>query len=48
MALVKAEKKPSQTVADHMPVQIINTLAKMGDKAMLEQCQKECVIEMMP
>jgi len=48
MALVKAEKKPSQTVADHMPVQIPKTLAKVEDKAMLEQCQKEYVIEMMP
>jgi hypothetical protein len=36
VALVKAEKKPSQTVADHRPVQIPNTLAKVGDKAMLE------------
>ena len=37
-----------ETVADHMPVQIPNTLAKVGDKAMLEQCQAEYVKEMMP
>jgi hypothetical protein len=36
------------TVADHMPVLIPNTLAKVGGKAMLEQCQKEYVMEMMP
>jgi len=48
MALVKAEKKTSHTVADHMPVQIPNTLAKVGDKAMLEQGLKEYVMEMMP
>ena len=37
MALVKAEKKETETVADHRPVQISNTLAKVGDKAMLDQ-----------
>jgi hypothetical protein len=38
MTLVKAEKKATETVADHMPVKIPNTLAKVGDKAMLEPC----------
>ncbi len=36
MALVKAEKKPTQGVADHRPILIPNTLAKVVDKAMLE------------
>ncbi len=40
---MKADK-----VADQRPVQIPNTLAKMGDKAMLEQCQAEYVKQMMP
>ncbi len=48
MALVKAEAKREWEVADHIPVQIPNTLAKMGDKAVLEQCQAEYVNEMMP
>ena len=48
MALVKAEKKETETVADQRPVQIPNTLAKVGDKAMLEQCQTEYVKELMP
>jgi len=48
LALVKAEKNATETVADHRPVQIPNTLAKVGDKAMLEQCQKGYVMEMMP
>ncbi len=39
MTLVMIEMKQSETVADHVPVQISNTLAKVGDKAMLEQCQ---------
>ena len=48
MTLVKAEKKATETVADPKPVQISNTLAKVGDKAMMEQCQAEYVKEMMP
>ena len=48
MALMKAEKHATKTVADHMPVQIPNTLANVGDKAMLEQCHAEYVKEMMP
>jgi hypothetical protein len=48
MALVKAEAAREGEVADHRPVQIPNTLAKAGDKAMLEQCQAEYVKEMMP
>jgi hypothetical protein len=48
MALVKAEKKETEAVADHMPVQIPNTRAKVGDKAMLEQCHAEYAKEMMP
>ncbi len=47
MALMKATKKQSESVADHRPVQIPNTLAKVGDKAMLEQCQMEYVREML-
>ena len=36
MALVKAEKKSAEKVADHKPLQIPNTLTKVGDKAMME------------
>ena len=36
MALVKAKATHAGGVADHMPVQIPNTLAKVGDKAVLE------------
>ena len=35
-------------MTDHKPVQIRNTLAKVGDKAMLEQCHAEYVKEIMP
>jgi hypothetical protein len=38
MALIKAEATAEGKVADHRPVQIPNTLAKVGDKAVLEQC----------
>jgi hypothetical protein len=38
MALVKAEVAAEGKVADHRPIQIPNTLAKVGDKAVLEQC----------
>ncbi len=38
MALVKAKARREGEVADHRPVQIPNTLAKVGDKAVLEQC----------
>ena len=38
MALVKAEATQAGGVADHRPEQIPNTLAKVGDKAVLEQC----------
>ncbi len=48
MALVKAEAAREGEIADHRPVQILNTLAKVGDKAVLEQCQAEYVREMMP
>ena len=48
MALIKAEKKETETVANHRPVQIPNTLAKVGDIAMLEQCQAEYIKEIMP
>ncbi len=48
MALVKTEAKREGEIADHMPVQIPNTLAKVGDKAVLEQCHREYVKEMMP
>ena len=48
MALVKAEAAQFGGIADHRPDQIPNTLAKVGDKAVLEQCQAEYVKEMMP
>ena len=48
MALVKVEASQAGGVADHIPIQIPNTLAKVGDKAVLEQCQAEYVKEMMP
>ncbi len=40
--------KKGDRVANHRPVQIPNTLSKVGDKAMLIQCQAEYVKEMMP
>ena len=43
MALVKAEATQSGGVADHKPKQIPNTLAKVGDKAVLEQCHAKYV-----
>jgi hypothetical protein len=48
MALVLADATRVGGVADHKPVQISNTLAKVGDKAVLEQCQAEYAREMMP
>ena len=48
MALVKAEAKLTGGVADHTPVQVPKTLAKVGDKAVLEQCHADYVREMMP
>jgi hypothetical protein len=48
MALVKAEAAAEGKATDHRPVQIPNTLAKVGDKAVLEQCQAEYVRELMP
>ena len=48
MALGKAEAAVEGEVADHRLVEIPNTLAKVGDKAVLEQCQAEYVREMMP
>ncbi len=41
IALVKAEATRVGGVADDRPVQIPNTLAKLGGKAVLEQCQAE-------
>ena len=43
MALVKAEATQARGVADHRLVHVPNTLAKVGDKAVLEQCQAEYV-----
>ncbi len=40
--------RKGDTLADHRPVQIPNTLANVGDKAMLEKCEAEYVKEMMP
>ena len=48
MAMIKAEATKVGGVADHRPVQIPNTLAKVGDKAVSEQCQAEYAKEMMP
>ncbi len=48
MALVKAEATREGGVAKHSPVQIPNTLSKVGDKAVMEQCRAEYVKEMMP
>ncbi len=36
MSLVKVETKKGDIIADHRPVQIPNTLSKVGDKAMLK------------
>ncbi len=48
MALVKAEARKPCEAADHRPVRISNTLAKVRDSAVLEQCQNGYVKEMMP
>ena len=44
----EAEAKLTGGIADHKPVQVPNTLAKVGDKAVLEQCQADYVREMTP
>ena len=38
MTLVKAEAKLTGGVTDYRPVQVQNTLVKVGDKVVLEQC----------
>ena len=48
MALVMAEATQSGGIADKRRVQIPNTHAKMGDKAVLEQYQTKYVKAMMP
>ena len=48
IAIVKGEKEEVQETADHKPVQIPNTIAKVGDKAILMLFQKEYIQEMMP
>ncbi len=35
IAIVKGEKEATHDTADHMPVQIPNTIAKVGDKTVL-------------
>ncbi len=48
IAIVKRENEALQETADHMPVQIPNTIAKVEDKAVLLVFQKEYIQEMMP
>jgi hypothetical protein len=48
IAIVKGEKDTTVQTADHGPVQIPNTIAKVGDKAVLILFQKEYIQEMMP
>jgi len=48
IALVKGEVQRARATTDHKPVQIPNTLSKIGDKAMLEQYQADYIREMMP
>jgi hypothetical protein len=47
IAPVKGEMKTIVDTTDHMPVQIPNTVAKVGDKAVLMLFQKEYIQEMM-
>ncbi len=46
--MVKTKAMNIGEVADHRPVQISNTMSKVGDKAVLEQCQTKYVKEMIP
>jgi hypothetical protein len=48
IAIVKGEKETVHDTAYHMPVQIPNTIAKVGDKAVMLVFQKEYIHEMMP
>jgi hypothetical protein len=48
IALIKGEKEAAVKAADHRPVQVPNTLAKVGDKAVLMIFQKDYIQEMLP
>ena len=48
IGIVKGEKEAMQNTTDHMPTQIHNTIAKVGDKAVLMLFQKKYIQEMIP
>ena len=48
IAIVKGGKETIVETADHRPVQIRNTIAKVGDKAVLMMFQKDYIQEMLP
>ena len=48
MVVVKGEKEQMLKTTDHRPVQIPNTLIKVGDKAVLQIFQKDYIQEMLP
>ena len=43
IALIKGEKEATVKKADHRPVQISNTIGKVGDKAVLMIFQKDYI-----
>ena len=48
IALVKGEAQRTRAIANHRPVQILNTISKVGDKVMLQKFQADYIREMMP
>ena len=48
ITLVKREAEEQERTADHMPVQVRNTISKLEDKALLAQYQEVHIKEMMP
>ena len=47
MAIIKTEGKRN-SVGDHRPVVIPNTISKIADKAMLQKCQEDYMEELLP
>jgi hypothetical protein len=48
IANVKGKKETMTETTDQRPVQILNTITKVGDKAVLMLFQKDYIQEMMP
>jgi hypothetical protein len=48
IAIVKREAEEQERTADHMPVQVPNTISKLEDKTVLAQYHEVYIKEMMP